>query len=66
MNNKYKHQERHAIRQKEKGLVRVTLWCPVQNTSQLKYEARKFRNKHFAEQRGETYNELVDDYADHT
>lgn len=53
MNNKFKHQERHFIRQKEKGLVRVTIWCPVQSTKELKALGRDLRNKHFAEQRGE-------------
>ena len=52
MNNKFKHQERHSIRQKEKGLVRVTIWCPVQSTQLLKAKGRELRHIHFAEQRG--------------
>lgn len=56
MNNKFKHQERHFVRQKEKGLVRVTIWCPVQSTKELKALGRDLRNQHFAEQRGETYD----------
>mgnify|MGYP005747999931 CR=1 FL=1 len=53
MNTKFKHQERHFVRQKEKGLVRVTIWCPVQSTPELKALGRELRNQHFKEQRGE-------------
>lgn len=52
----YKHQERYGIRNKEKGLVRVTVWCPVQSTKDLKQYGNELRKKHFAEQRGETYD----------
>ena len=54
---KYRHQERYGIRNKEKGLVRVTVWCPVQNTKELKKFGKGLRDKHFAEQRGETFND---------
>ena len=53
MNTKFKHQERHFIKQKEKGLVRVTVWCPVQSAKELKAFCKELREKHFIEQRGE-------------
>lgn len=52
---KYKHQARHCIKQKENGLVRVTIWCPIQNSKELKAFGKVLRDKHFAGQRGEEY-----------
>ena len=49
---KYKNQERYAQRNKEKGLVRSTVWIPKQYEQELKDKAIELRERHFLLQKG--------------
>ncbi len=53
---KYKNQERYAQRNKEKGLVRSTVWIPKQFEQELKDKALELRQKHEELQRGAQVN----------
>lgn len=43
MKKAYKHQKNYEVRQKEKGLVKVTLWTPTNLVKKLKDFAKSLR-----------------------
>ena len=56
---KYKPQGRYEQKQKELGLVKVTLWIPKQFTPEIKKMGAVLRNEHLALQKGEQDPEIL-------
>ncbi|MAE54574.1 MAG: hypothetical protein CMK23_01125 [Porticoccaceae bacterium] len=56
---KYKPQNRYEQKQKEQGLVKVTLWIPKQWTAKIKSMGAMLRNDHLSLQRGEQDPEIL-------
>lgn len=55
----YKNQNRYEQKQKEQGLVKVTLWIPKQWTAKIKNMGAMLRQDHLKQQLGEQDPEIL-------
>lgn len=46
--NKYQHQRRYANNQLEDGLVRMTMWVPLEARNKAMAHSKKLRDAHYA------------------